>query len=73
MSTAKGVLSIITNGGGMVRFLQLQCQDNQAIRDCKWNEPDYSIWDYDMIPLVIPLPASYQVECETEINGPKFD
>ena len=71
MSTAKGVLSI-TNYIS-VSFLQLKCQVNQAVRDCKWNDPDYVIWNYDRIPLVIPLPASYQVECETEINGPKFD
>ena len=65
VSTSQGLIAVggydYTNNRMKDEILQLKCQDDKDISECKWEEYSMKLNVARMDHVVIPLPASYEI------------
>ena len=64
VSTAKGIFAVGGDeypNGRKNEILQLICPEGQEVSDCQWNEFPQKLKFVRDDPVVIPLPASYEL------------
>ena len=67
VSTSMGILAVggydWTNERNKNGIIQLNCPEGQEVSDCHWDEFPKKLQVGRYGPVVIPLPASYEVPC----------